>query len=48
VLGEGIAARFVPMAELPGVDLSPTAAAVLHRAFGEALVGPSSPGPPGR
>jgi 8-oxo-dGTP pyrophosphatase MutT (NUDIX family) len=40
VLGEGQAARFVPMAELPGVDLSPTAAAVLHRAFGEALVRP--------
>jgi 8-oxo-dGTP pyrophosphatase MutT (NUDIX family) len=41
VLGEGQAARFVPMAELPRVDLSPTAAAVLHRAFGEALVRPS-------
>ena len=42
VLGEGQAARFVPMAELPHVDLSPTAAAVLHRALGEALVRPSS------
>jgi 8-oxo-dGTP pyrophosphatase MutT (NUDIX family) len=42
VLGEGQAARFVPMAELPWVDLSPTAAAVLHHAFGESLVRPSS------
>jgi 8-oxo-dGTP pyrophosphatase MutT (NUDIX family) len=42
VLGEGQAARFVPMAELPGVDLSPTAAAVLHHAFGESLVRPTS------
>lgn len=47
VLGEGQAARFAPMAELPRVDLSPTAAAVLHRAFGEALVRPSSSGGPG-
>jgi mutator protein MutT len=31
VLGEGQAARFVPVAELPGVDLSPVTAAVLHR-----------------
>lgn len=46
VLGEGQAARFVSMAELPHVDLSPIAAAVLHRAFGEALVGPSNPGGP--
>ncbi|WP_026184498.1 YunG family protein [Salinispora vitiensis] len=30
-LGEGRAARFVPTGELPDVDLSPTAAAVLHR-----------------
>jgi 8-oxo-dGTP pyrophosphatase MutT (NUDIX family) len=47
VLGEGQAARFVPMAELPYADLSPTAAAVLHRAFGESLVRPSSSGRPG-
>ena len=46
VLGEGQAARFVPMAELPHVDLSPIAAAVLHRAFGEALVRPSNSGGP--
>ncbi|MGE5830595.1 MAG: NUDIX domain-containing protein, partial [Micromonosporaceae bacterium] len=44
VLGEGQAARFVPMAELPRLDLSPTAAAVLHRAFGAALVRPSNSG----
>jgi 8-oxo-dGTP diphosphatase len=31
VLGEGQAARFVPVTELPDMDLSPTAAAVLHR-----------------
>jgi 8-oxo-dGTP pyrophosphatase MutT (NUDIX family) len=31
VVGEGQAARFVPVAELPTVDLSPMAAAVLHR-----------------
>jgi mutator protein MutT len=31
VLGEGQAARFVPVAELPDVDLSPVTAAVLHR-----------------
>lgn len=31
VLGEGEAARFVPVAELPDMDLSPTAAAVLHQ-----------------
>src|SRR5262249_42747733 len=31
VVGEGQTARFVPVAELPDVDLSPTAAAVLHR-----------------
>jgi 8-oxo-dGTP pyrophosphatase MutT (NUDIX family) len=31
VLGEGEAARFVPVGELPDLDLSPTAAAVLHR-----------------
>lgn len=31
VLGEGQAARFVPVGELPDVELSPTAAAVLHR-----------------
>ncbi|MGI5243734.1 YunG family protein [Dactylosporangium sp. CA-139066] len=31
VLGEGEAARFVQIAELPGMNLSPTAAAVLHR-----------------
>jgi 8-oxo-dGTP pyrophosphatase MutT (NUDIX family) len=31
VLGEGQAARFVPVAELPDMDLSPFAAAVLHR-----------------
>ena len=42
VLGEGQAARFVPMAELRRVDLSPTAAAVLHHAFGESLVRPST------
>lgn len=30
VLGEGQAARFVPVAELPDVNLSPTTAAVLH------------------
>jgi 8-oxo-dGTP pyrophosphatase MutT (NUDIX family) len=30
-LGEGEAARFVAMQELPDLDLSPTAAAVLHR-----------------
>jgi 8-oxo-dGTP pyrophosphatase MutT (NUDIX family) len=35
VLGEGQAARFAPLAELPSIDLSPTAAAILHRAFGE-------------
>jgi 8-oxo-dGTP pyrophosphatase MutT (NUDIX family) len=43
VLGEGQAARFVPVAELPDVDLSPTAAAVLHRYFGEFATGSSSP-----
>ncbi|MGE5803805.1 MAG: hypothetical protein ACM358_16290, partial [Gemmatimonadota bacterium] len=43
----GQAARFVPMAELPRLDLSPTAAAVLHRAFGAALVRPSNSGSPG-
>jgi ADP-ribose pyrophosphatase YjhB (NUDIX family) len=42
VLGEGQAARFVPMEELPYVDLSPMAAAVLYRAFGDALVRPSA------
>ena len=31
VLGEGQAARFVPVEELPDVDLSPMAAAVLYR-----------------
>jgi len=31
VLGEGQAARFVPVAELRDVDLGPTAALVLHR-----------------
>ncbi|HEX6870131.1 MAG TPA: NUDIX domain-containing protein [Micromonosporaceae bacterium] len=31
VLGEGQAAKFVPVAELPDVDLSPAAAAVLYR-----------------
>jgi 8-oxo-dGTP pyrophosphatase MutT (NUDIX family) len=31
VVGEGLAARFVPIGELPVVDLSPTTAAVLHR-----------------
>ncbi|WP_050591891.1 YunG family protein [Salinispora fenicalii] len=31
VLGEGRPARFVPVRELPEVDLSPTAAAVLHQ-----------------
>jgi 8-oxo-dGTP pyrophosphatase MutT (NUDIX family) len=42
VLGEGQATRFVPMAELRHMDLSPTAAAVLHCAFGESLANPSS------
>ena len=42
VLGEGQAARFVEMAELPRVDLSPMAAAVLHHAFRECLVRPTS------
>jgi len=31
VLGEGQAVRFVPVGQLPGVDLSPMTAAVLHR-----------------
>jgi 8-oxo-dGTP pyrophosphatase MutT (NUDIX family) len=44
VLGEGQAARFVPVSELPDVNLSPTAAAVLHRL----LVGPGRPWPPDR
>ncbi len=35
VLGEGVAARFVPVGELSEMDLSPTAAAVLHRHFAE-------------
>jgi 8-oxo-dGTP pyrophosphatase MutT (NUDIX family) len=43
VLGEGQAARFVPMTELPRVDLSPMAAAVLHHALGEFLVRHLSP-----
>jgi hypothetical protein len=34
VLGEGEAARFVPIEKLPDMDLSPTAAAVLHRLCG--------------
>lgn len=34
VVGEGQAARFVPVAELPNMDLSPTAAAVLHMLLG--------------
>jgi 8-oxo-dGTP pyrophosphatase MutT (NUDIX family) len=38
VLGEGQAARFVPVAELPDIDLSPTAAAVLHRLLWSTVV----------
>ena len=34
VLGEGQAARFVQVKELPDMNLSPTAAAVLHRLLG--------------
>jgi 8-oxo-dGTP pyrophosphatase MutT (NUDIX family) len=37
ILGEGQAARFVPLAELPDMDLSPTAASVLYRHLGQRL-----------
>jgi mutator protein MutT len=36
-LGEGQAARFVPLAELPNMDLSPAAASVLYRHLGRNL-----------
>jgi mutator protein MutT len=41
VVGEGQAARFVPVAELPNMDLSPTAAALLHRLLGGAAGRPN-------
>jgi 8-oxo-dGTP pyrophosphatase MutT (NUDIX family) len=41
VLGEGEAARFVSMAELPDMELSPTAAAVLHHLVYETGAQPS-------
>ncbi len=42
VLGEGQAARFVSMGELPYLDLSPLTAAVLYRSFADSLVRPSA------
>ncbi|MFI6762288.1 hypothetical protein ACIBF5_24455 [Micromonospora sp. NPDC050417] len=44
LLGEGRAARFVPVGELLDVDLSPTAAAVWHRFLGGFAGAPSGTG----
>jgi 8-oxo-dGTP pyrophosphatase MutT (NUDIX family) len=46
VLGEGQAARFVPVGELRDVDLSPMAAAVLHQILGGSAGRPSGSGRP--